>query len=85
MEISQQSSGLVSLNERSTTIFRLLERFACLRNDTEDFISSPGCPPMDTDSMPLVARIQDIIDELEGLLSCSIYSQFDPPRRVCGL
>lgn len=40
---------------------------------------------MDTDSMPLVARIQDIIDELEGLLSCSIYSQFDPPRRVCGL
>ena len=86
MEISQPTSAPVRLGESASALYRIIERFVALREDTQDFIFSPSAPPMEsTDKMPLIASIQDIIDNLDSYLSDCIYSQFDPPRRACGL
>ena len=86
MEISQPTSAPVRLGESASALYRIIERFVALREDMQDFIFSPSAPPMEsTDKMPLIASIQDIIDNLDSYLSDCIYSQLDPPRRACGL
>lgn len=70
--------GPVVLDERSSKIFRLIQRVTLIRRDTAAFLYSSECPAMDeTDKTILVGRIQDVADDLEGIMSDCVYPLFD--------
>ena len=78
MENSIMQQGPVVLDERSSKIFRLIQRVTFIRRDVDSFLHSSECPAMDYhDKTMLVLRIQDIADELEGIMSDCVYPLFD--------